>query len=55
MFAWMYDFGRLDEPPVRSRIAGAAAATAITALLLVCVGLGFPAPSVSPVVQQVVS
>ena len=55
MFFWINDSSVLEESPVRTRIVSAAAATMITALMLVGVGLGFPAPATSQAIQVVVS
>jgi len=55
VFFWITDNSAFDESPVHARIASAAAATVLTALMLVGVGLGFPAPATSQAVQMVAS
>jgi len=55
VFFWINDSRALDESPVRSRVASAAAATMITALMLVGVGFGFAAPATPQAVQVVAS
>jgi len=52
---WINDSSALEKSPVRTRIVSAAAATMITALILVGVGLGFPIPATSQAIQMVVS
>jgi hypothetical protein len=43
---------RINDMRLTTRLANAAAATAITAMMLVCVGLGFSAPATADTVQR---
>jgi hypothetical protein len=42
---------QINDMRLTTRLANAAAATAITAMILVCVGLGFSAPARAETVQ----